>query len=157
MILLAIDPGTKRKHSDGTARAGIALFDGDKLAACWLFASPDIAGLATAIGLQAPVDLVVVEVPKVYPRSPADPEDLILLAFTAGLLAGSARAADLKMVRPAAWKGQRPKDVDTALTLATLTDAERETFGRCTYDIPKGLRHNVIDAIGIGLWQLGRR
>ena len=55
-------------------------------------------------------------------------------------------------VSPFAWKGNTPKEIQAARILSALTKAEHDaiTWPR------KSLRHNVVDAIGIGLWRVGR-
>jgi hypothetical protein len=79
---------------------------------------------------------------------------LIQLAFFAGLFAGSS-GCTVGWLHPHEWKGQRPKEVDNRYTLSILSEEEREMVKRVK--CPESLRHNMIDAIGIGLWKVGRR
>ena len=53
-----------------------------------------------------------------------------------------------ELVHPRVWKGQRPKDVDNRWTLSQLDADELAVAGK---------NHNVLDAIGLGLWRLKRR
>lgn len=92
---------------------------------------------------------VFCEVPQVYPDEKTKLQDLITLSVTAGYVVGEMRPRKVTMVFPKTWKGQRPKPVDNRLTLKLLNDRERQ--------IANGADHNVLDAIGIGLWALKRR
>jgi len=58
-------------------------------------------------------------------------------------------------VKPREWKGQVPKDVHHARLVKTLTPDEMAMVERAA---PPSLRHNVLDAIGIGkYWFQSRR
>lgn len=85
--------------------------------------------------------LVVIEHPFIYPRSPVPPNDIVTLAYRAGLLA--AKYSNVRTVYPVTWKGSVPKGVMTRRILAGLTPSERTIAGA---------DHNVIDAIGIAKW-----
>lgn len=104
-----------------------------------------------------PVGELVVEVPQIYrQRSWAgDPTDNVDVAVTAGMAIALIDARKIVEVRPRAWKGTRPKDVCNRLTMSKLDESERRVVGRV--DCPPSLLHNVIDAVGIGLWRLRRR
>lgn len=92
-------------------------------------------------------DHVVVELPRIYPTDRGKrPNDLIDLATVAGACTILGQA---EFVHPHQWKGQLPKSICTARTEATLN--ERELLLVTTRD------HNVMDAIGIGLWWLRKR
>ena len=138
-ILLAIDPG---KNS-----TGIALFGGGELLDVELAKDPyHVANLA-----MNPVDEVIVELPRAYgPRSPVDPNDLILLGALAGFLVGITPCNRRWYIHPQDWKGQMPKEIDNQRTIRHLKDNERQLLGARP-------NHNVVDAVGIGLWVLGRR
>jgi hypothetical protein len=131
---LAIDPG---------ACTGWALFGG--------------AGGFVACGIGEPpfdtaIRRVVIELPQVYPNHPVPPNDLITLAFLAGRYVGTSASAgaDAATVFPHEWKGNLPKDVCAARVLARLTPDECAIVDRLK--VPKGKLHNVMDAIGIGLF-----
>lgn len=99
---------------------------------------------------------LAIEVPQVYPGArKEDPNDLIDLAISAGVVIGSNLWQDVTLYRPREWKGQTPKQIDNARTLKVLTPEERSVYDGC--DIAQGLRHNVLDAIGIGLRHLKRK
>jgi hypothetical protein len=130
--LCAIDPG---------ACTGWAAFDG-VLVACGTGNPP--VDRATR---------VVIELPQVYPRQKVPPNDLITLAFLAGRYAG-ASVNEGFTVLPHQWKGNLPKDVCAAWVRARLSPAERAIVDMC--NVPDKQKHNVVDAIGIGLFALGR-
>jgi len=130
--LLAIDPG---EHT------GWAVFDGACLWGCGS-GDPPVERAKRA----------VIELPQVYPSHPVPPNDLITLAFLAGRYAG--RGADVSTVFPHQWKGNLPKDVCAARVRAKLSAREREIIGRC--GVTEKQLHNVMDAIGVGLFSMGR-
>jgi len=92
----------------------------------------------------------VVELPKIYDRrtSKADPADLIKLATVSGAMAALFRSYEF--VVPRDWKGQMPKEV---VQSRLHRDMPADAFMRME-PCPKGVRHNVYDAMGIGLWWL---
>ena len=130
-LLLSIDPGL---------HTGWALFD-TTLLACGTGDPP--TGYAKRL---------VIEVPEIYPRQPVPPNDLIALAFMAGRYVG--RHENAHFVLPKRWKGNMPKEVCAARIEAALTSEEKRILAAC--GASKGQMHNVIDAIGIGLYALGR-
>lgn len=99
----------------------------------------------------------VIEIPQVYQQRQwkGDPNDLISVAYIAGIFGAwiYAKSGDVTLIRPHDWKGSRPKYVDMKYTLSCLEETER----RVLPDLPKTKLHNVIDAVGIGLWFLQRR
>jgi hypothetical protein len=149
--IIAIDPGQW---------SGVAYFDNGLLTRADLLGKgaegiqefTDTAHIFKADGLQA-----VIEIPQVYPQRQwkGDPNDLIGVAYIAGIFSSwlYEYGAEITLVKPHEWKGSRPKDVDTKYTLKCLDAPER----RIIPDLPKTKLHNVIDAIGIGLWYLKRR
>jgi len=154
--LVAIDPGAKS--------VALALFKGDTLWHCGLVRASGLEDLLKAIreldGLEllgGQADEVVVEVPQIYPasKSKGDPNDLIRVALAAG---GAAVAAGgvVKLVRPREWKGTVPKEIHNRRTIVKLRDFELQIYVTCTKSIPEALRHNVLDAVGLGLWRLKR-
>lgn len=99
---------------------------------------------------------VVVELPRVYPRDRKRPNDLIDLAAVAGAcLALGAEGSHF--VHPHQWKGQVPKEVMGKRVLAQLTDVELLIHGM--YESRRRTKkpdHNILDAIGVGIKELGR-
>lgn len=101
------------------------------------------------------IHTVVVEIPRVYPaaRQKGDQNDLIALSGVAYALACSLVSAE-KRVRyfPREWKGTIDGDTMIGRIEARLDARELAAIEAC----PKSLRHNVVDAIGIGLKFVGR-
>jgi hypothetical protein len=56
-------------------------------------------------------------------------------------------------VEPGTWKGRVPKEDHQPLIWDALMPAERLLLESV---MPAGLRHNAVDAVGIGLYKLGR-
>lgn len=102
-------------------------------------------------------DRVVVEVPQIYqPKlQHGDQNDLIDVAIVTGLIVASAsKYCAAEVVRPHAWKGNRPKKVDNVLTMLILSPMEQTVIRDC--GIQKSKLHNILDAVGIGLRKLNR-
>ena len=96
----------------------------------------------------------VCEIPQVYSRSKSkgDPNTLVELAC-AGATALTALGGMPHVVKPAEWKGQLPKVVVEERCKIHLSKDEQKNIV-----LPiKSLRHNVWDAIGIGLFFLEKR
>lgn len=152
MKLLTIDPGAHL--------VGWASFEDGRLARCGLVRESKL-GLGHAIAERfqsngAYCDRVVIELPQVYGRrSPIDPNDLITLAVTVGRVAQAlGHATPIEFVHPHAWKGSVPAEVMLKRIASRLDTGEAHTLH--TTKVPASLEHNVIDAIGIGLWALKR-
>lgn len=101
---------------------------------------------------------VSVELPQVYDRRNTgerkiDPNDLVELGALAGawyaVVLEVCPAADVQLVRPAAWKGQVPKDVIERRLRADLSQDEIAIVERAA---PPSLLDNVWDAVGIARW-----
>lgn len=172
MFLLSVDPGAKS--------AAWALFHRGVLCACGhevtkepsearrpysvvedlqmaVSAAIDAAGIVNALALtMGPEDCVIlVEKPQVYvgAKNKGDPNDLIDVALVVGAVLaafpdGEMTGFNPETVKPAGWKGQVPKDVCKRRLQKELSTAESE--------IAIWSNHNVVDAIGIGCWRLGR-
>ncbi len=102
------------------------------------------------------VDVVVYERMAVYSftAQKGDQNDLILLAEVAGAACGVIGAVVNEPVTARAWKGQVPKDIMHSRCLGRLTPKEAAAVDGVP--TPGGLRHNFLDAVGIGLWKAGR-
>lgn len=153
--VMSFDPG---KHSvawarfnDGAlAEAGLIRFDNGH-------GTPDLTQFR-ATPAWVPTRALI-ELPQVYGRAgrggKGDPNDLIDVAVTVGRIAqaiGPHLTAEL--VRPRVWKGNVPADVMLARIEKRLDVSELHVVDRAP--MPKSLKHNVVDAIGLGLWALGR-
>jgi hypothetical protein len=100
--------------------------------------------------------LAVIEVPRIYPmgKGKGDPNDLLTLALSVGDLRGfyQRRGMRVRLVTPRQWKGTAPKDIHNRRILDNLNEHETEVLP----SLAKSKAHNMIDAIGLGLWVLGR-
>jgi len=95
---------------------------------------------------------VVIEYPQVYKHgaaAKADPDDVLAIALVVGAVIGRL-SATYQLVRPAQWKGQVPKKVMNTRVLDRLIASERAVCEAGKND------NNLLDAVGLGLWVLGR-
>jgi len=156
-VLGCLDPGLRE--------AGIAVFRRGVLSKACLVRNPErtIRGPRawTAIATEAArrlegleLDTLILEVPQVYAQGKwkGDPADLIELAGVDGAVAQALHPRAVYGYLPREWKGQTPKPIHNARVEATLTPAELAVMDAC----PASLRHNMLDAVGLGLFQLGR-
>lgn len=160
MSLLALDPG----YAEG---CGVALFDDGKLIDAdfvnaiatrydilqrcqWM--AKDVLQWTMGRGTT-----LIAEWPQVYvaARSKGDPNDLLgLAAVCAGVAMGS-QWQRVVSVTPRDWKGTTPKPSKGAPYVM-----EKRVRGRLSaaeaHLLPAGVRHDIVDAVGIGLHHLGR-
>lgn len=145
-MLLAIDPGRDTGWAEFTANR--------KLYACGL-GDPRMTRPSGAIPEQ-----VVIEKPRIYPtaRSKGDPNDIITLAISIGRYAEyyADRGATVELVWPYEWKQQLPKSVCAARVYAALDTKEQLIVDAAGKQMAQAKVHNMMDAIGIGLYFLGR-
>lgn len=152
-MLIAIDPGRN---------AGWAAINRDLvLVGCGLVRddsrSDTDRGVAIARGIREalvarslPVDGLAIVVERMASYGSADANDLIGVSLSSGIAAG--RLSDRVEAVPArVWKGNAPKGITQRRTAALLTESELDLVGRELAGEPKGLHHNVWDAIGIAL------
>lgn len=118
---------------------------GDDAHAIWKMVREILCWSSDVLGEEA--DEIVCERMQVYgpEHSKGDPNDLITLS----LIAGALRPTWLYL--PRTWKGQLPKDTMGARIISRLTADEK------TRIVDAGAKtHNAIDAVGIGLYHVGR-
>jgi len=97
--------------------------------------------------------LVLIEKPLIYATdTKTDPNNLVTLAIRAGEIGGWVKAftVPVQYVTPRKWKGTTPKDISHRRILAKLSDTEKQRLPK----LPKSKAHNMLDAVGIGLWWL---
>ena len=150
MRLLAVDPGLKC--------TGVAVFEGSRLIRGFAVRGPtggDNAERARVIASEVQekagaVDRVVYEWPQVYRfgRGKGDPNDLLALVAIGSAVAALYPGASVESVKPAEWKGQRTKE---AMRGVIVTRLDPDELSLLTY-----APHDTWDAVGIGLWALGR-
>lgn len=143
MRLIAIDPGKT---------SGFAEFHNGKLVEAMALSEREIL-------TKSPVGrgVCVIELPVVYPTRNVPAADLIDLAVLVGDLRGLYRrhAFETVLVKPRTWKGTTPKAIHHKRLLAALASEERDRLP--LRPRAKNYDHNMLDAIGIGLWQLTRK
>jgi hypothetical protein len=134
MILIAIDPG---------AHTGLAFFRHTVLIGAYAIKDGEPLELR-------PDDQLIIECPEYQKGRRVSPNDLITLALRVGRIQGRAQTlgAKCELVRPSEWKGNVPKRIHHERILARLTGVERV--------LTEGVSGDALDAIGIGLWKLGR-
>lgn len=101
--------------------------------------------------------VVVIEMPRWYPQErEIDVNDLLDLSRLVGRIEGffAKEGSRIEIVYPRSWKGTVPKKIHNARVLAALTKEEIALLPRRPR--AKDHDHNVLDAVGIGLWKLGR-
>lgn len=157
MNLLILDPGNL---------TGWACFTDEKLVAAGTVKKAD-AFVGGCGGDRASVryawayqhwrpDLVLIEVPRWYPHDHSDVNDLLDLSVYVGELKRfyEAMGCVVERVWPRTWKGNVPKEITNRRTLAALSPGELELLPRRPR--AKDHDHNMLDAVGLGLWKLGR-
>jgi hypothetical protein len=140
-MILAIDPG---------AYTGWAFFYERALTTCGLSRPSRWFELTDCDAYAGYRPLVLIEQPTIYPHSKAPPASIMALQLKVGELKGRFEMVGCKveLVEPRVWKKQVPKTIHNARTRAALTAEE--------LPLTVGMRHDVWDAIGLGLWKLGR-
>jgi len=102
----------------------------------------------------------IIERPQVYraSKSKGDPNDLITLAIGVGQVKErlESRGVTVELVLPTTWKGQIPKEIHHRRIVELLTEKEGLRLNACLSRHSAGIRHNLLDAVGLGLWFLRR-
>lgn len=157
-MILCIDPSTAATNT------GWAIFE------TWPQGTLTTSGILVACGKTAPppawltdITEAVLERPVIYPhgRTP-NPNDIVKLGVTVGEMAGvlAANGVSVRYVEPRAWKGTLDKDTCCRRAWGRLRpDDERwvaEKYRPETSGPVRGGKDHVLDAIGIGLWAIGR-
>jgi hypothetical protein len=164
MLILAVDPGLRG--------SGVALFDettkallradyvkgslkgeraeawGAMRDAVWTWAEPWRVDLR-----------LVIEFPQVRQRGSqraskrgTDPNDLIQLAAVVGAIVSMRSLKGIVVRLPEEWKGQVPKEVHHQRAMGRLSVAELTRLPKQA----KSIFHNTMDAVALGLTELGR-
>ena len=155
-MIICVDPGSRK--------AGVALFETTgRLTAAWLATGDNWKETADDVRFGMPVSAVrvsqvVVEKMQWYPENPVPVEDLIILSLMAGrvggLFASSVLVDGNHEYLPRTWKKQVPKKIMIERIKAKLS---KDEHSRVKLPKDKKQQLDVYDAIGIGLWALGRR
>lgn len=156
--LVAVDPGKRS--------CGVAVFEQRRLTQAWLARIPRGGGAdLDAVALLArqvlrtlcttSVTEILLEWPQIYQggKQKGDPNDLLFLAGLDGAIVSALPYAHATAVRPRDWKGTTDPDIVCARIKQIVQEAGESAIIQwpCA-----SLEHNVLDAIGIGLWHLGR-
>ncbi len=167
MGLIAIDPGVRSMaiavfHDDGTMvdawNEAAPMYNTEsfsRLLERWGSPSVRLFGRLNS-HLRLETNRVVGERQVVYSGAKGlktNPNDLLDLAMCAGAFFSAIcvdMQAQLTVVEPAEWKAQVPKDITKRRILELLSHSEPLSIKK------GGEMHNVYDAIGIGLFALGR-
>lgn len=156
MILVSIDPGIKalgwaRFHDLGPGRP------------CELFscgASRNASGTLPEVArthaerIARGVDVVALESMTVRGANSIPPQDLINVQ-TVGAIVAASLTHRIVLLTPEEWKGTVPKSIHHPRIRAALSEAERGTLGGAC-DLAGANAKEVLDAVGIGLYYLGR-
>lgn len=149
MNLIAIDPG----RTTGWAVFEDSTYVKKQLCMC---GSLKKAELWDCIRTLRVLHRAVIELPRWYPHDQKDVNDLIDLAVQVGEVKHFLEAArcEVELVWPRTWKGNVKKEIMTERILSRLTPDELALVPlRPRARTPD---HNAVDAIGLGLWKLGR-
>lgn len=155
--LIAIDPGVRI--------CGYAVFNNRNLSKAGTMRTKyavlsdqarGLSGSARNVFSNLNLSYLVIELPVVYDKKQqkGDPNDLIKLAFVAGAIMRSLCLDHFPIVltpTPREWKGTIKKEIHHERIKAKCPEAEPLAL-----KTPKTYRHNVYDAIGLGLWALER-
>lgn len=153
--LLCVDPGKNT--------CGVALFVNETFQVGALLSAESTFDLACVIEewwytqrvrfCLSKCDVLIVEGQQVYGGlGHANPNDLLPLAYLAGAVFARIQATNKQMPLPRQWKGSLKKEIFTRRILSGLRKEELITLDEVA--CPKAKLHNVVDAIGLGLWFL---
>lgn len=152
MNLLTIDPGNI---------TGWACFTDKELEAAGVMKKAESFTIAPQTGVRRRSgvwrpDLVLIETPRWYPHDHSDVNDLLDLSVFVGELKRfyEANGCVIELVWPRTWKGNVPKKITNRRTVAALSPEEVALLPRRPR--AKDFDNNMLDAIGLGLWKLGR-
>lgn len=140
-FLLAVDPG---------ANTGFATFDPHGKLQEFGCAPPEV--------IKRKMHLVprfmIIETPEVYAGGQANANNLITLAIRIGGLIEyfETQRAQVTTVLPRNWKGSTPKLIFCNRTFEKLWKGHKEKI----LTFPKSKQHDVLDAIGLGMWFFNR-
>lgn len=145
-MFISIDPGTRA--------TGWAVWKDEKLYQCGIARGKDWVETVNNMP-RVKVTKLCIEDQQIYRNSEVNAHSLIAVARVVGAIVIKYQAKENKIIKPREWKGQVPKTICNKRTLQRLTEEEIETLTRKTYS--KSMIHNLLDAVGIGLWELKRR
>lgn len=148
--ILSVDPG---------ACTGWAYWRGGRLVAAGVCA-PEAFRQVVPPEAFVTSKLGIIELPQVYQKSKAPPKDIVRLAVRVGILTEKMLAGGIPSVRellPTTWKGQTPKEIHHGRIYASLSPGEQAVIQAAGRGIAPSLRNNMLDAIGLGLYEITGR
>lgn len=107
-------------------------------------------------------DKLIMEHPQIYrpTESQGDPNDLAGMIFQVGRFAqyyAMTYRTDFKVIEPAQWKRQLPKDICASRVWELLNPNEQTAVSRCGRGLSKKALLDMMDAVGIALFGAGRK
>lgn len=159
-MVLSYDPGL-RQSGLGVFKDGVLVYatlvrspvKKERDGAAWCAMGAAVKESLMWAGGIVSVDVLVSEIPQVYwGKRGGNADDLIQLAGVVGAVAHAIPHSEFKAYRPREWKGNVKAEVMLERIEARLSEDEAQSIVKC----PASLRHNVLDAVGIGLKYLGR-
>lgn len=154
--MLCVDPGVRG--------CGVAEFVEGKLVRAAYVKNPSSGrGYAVANSLARTLqksivtyhhDIAVIEYPRAYGsvHQKGDPNDLLDVAAVGAAVSMLFDPSNIESVFPSDWKGNVPKQKMLVRIFGKLSLVERAVIQQAN----KSDMEDVLDAIGIGLWKLGR-
>lgn len=154
MWWVSIDPGKQRSW--------VAMWDGDTFVRACSYADggfSDVQPWFGCVGVAVVERMVHYPAPVTSARASATAQDLIDVTAAGSLLAGRlvGSRGRVHYVDARVWKGSVPKTVTRKRVMeefARRPSAEQGALTACLQDTPPSLQHNLIDAVGIGLYAL---
>lgn len=163
--ILAIDPGYSFANGAGWAhfRDGVLKFCGiatpfapgiDSKQACIEIAEKLSRNWETNMGFRRRPQLLCLESPIVYPRYSAkiNTSSLDNIHFLNGMLSERFNPKELLLPTPFQWKKNKPKDIHHEEIIENLDKASKHVLSMALKEIPRSKWHNVLDAVGLGLY-----
>ena len=144
-MMMSVDPGTKA--------TGWAVWEDRAMVLCGLARGRNWLQTVRAMPRIEVTDLWL-EDQQIYRNSGVDAHSLLAVSRVVGAVAFHVPAKKVELVRPATWKGQVPKEICNRRTYSRLTPSEKilVELANCS----ESLKHNLLDAVGIGLWAIKR-
>lgn len=142
---------------DAGKHMGWAAFSGTSLIEARACTKEELFQSAWALpGWMGSRPVVFIEMPRWYPRDQKDVNDLLDLSVVVGEIKRfyEALGCIVELVWPRTWKGTAPKEITNARTVRSLLPAELALLPKSPR--AKKYDHNMLDAVGMGLWKLGR-
>lgn len=122
------------------------------------FVGPEFVGCGETGPTHDWADEVYFEMPQYNRKRAASPQSLIKLAAAGGLAAGR-HAGPASTVQPieVSWKGNIPKAITLQRLVDRLSADEQQRLAMWLEKVPRGKRHDLIDASYMGVdWLRGK-